>query len=419
MFRLLHYLEGPQELAIERKIFNISAFSISVFAFSGTLLNYIIGLHFVVIVLSLLGFISALYIYYLSRFKNKYSGFLITYYLILVISILGVVYFFNGGLGGTIVYIIIALLNVFIIVVPQKFQYWVVLILYLDLVILFLIEFNFPHWVTLYISRKEAIIDHTATLFYSMGLITYVIINFRKKMLEDREVIFRKNKEIEIQKNEIEASKNDLEKIVFELKERNNFIETLLQELSHRVKNNLQIVISLLDMQLLSEEESTTSNSSIQETKNRLTALILVHQRLYNKETGGVIYMPGYIKELIEYIVFLNKVKPLEEIVTYNIEPVELKVEKVISLGLIINEIITNSFKHAFQNIKDPRLKVSFTCTNQYTLRISDNGSGFLNSQENYKTGMSLINSLTKQLKGDLKIISETGKGSTFILVFK
>lgn len=411
------YLEGPNELGIEQRIFNISSFSISIFALSGTFLSYIIGLNFIVVGLSLLGCISTFYLYYLSRFKNKYSNSLISYYLILVMSILGTVYFFNNGLGGTIVYIIIALLNVFIIVVPKKFQYWVVIILYLLLVVLFLLELNFPSWVTPYISIREAVVDHISTLFYCMGLTTYVIINFRNKMLEDREIILRKNKEIKIQKNEIEESKNDLEKTIFELKERNVFIETLLQELSHRVKNNLQLVISLLDMHLM-DENNTMQNSAVQETKNRLTAVILVHQRLYSKQTGMAIEIQEYIKELCEYIVFLNNDNSSKEIVTYDIEPVELKVEKVISLGLIINEIITNSFKHAFYTTEDPQINVSFNFTNQYYLKISDNGSGFLNDKEKYKTGISLINSLTKQLNGDLHINSEIGMGSTFILIF-
>lgn len=412
------FLEGPTELGIEQKIFNISSFSISVFAFCGTFLSYIIGLNNIVVGLSLLGCISTFYLYYLSRFKNKYSNSLITYYLILVISILGTIYFFNNGLGGTIVYIILALLNVFIIVVPKNFQYWVVIILYLILIVLFLLELKFPSWVTPYISIKEAVIDHISTLFYCMGLTTYVIINFRNKMLKDREVILNKNKEIEIQKNEIETSKNYLERTILDLKERNNFIETLLQELSHRVKNNLQLVISLLDMQLM-DKDNATQNSSVQETKNRLTAVILVHQRLYGKQTGMAISMLDYIKELCEYIVFLNKVNSSQEIITYDIQPVELKVEKVISLGLIINEIITNSFKHAFKNIENPQIKVSFTFTNHYTLKISDNGSGFIISKENYKTGMSLINSLTKQLNGELNINSEIGRGSSFLLTFK
>jgi two-component sensor histidine kinase len=237
-------------------------------------------------------------------------------------------------------------------------------------------------------------------------------------MLKDRSEILLKNKKIEVQKNEIEESKIDLEKIIIELKERNKFIETLLQELSHRVKNNLQLVISLLDMQVV-DDESSAQNSNVQDTKNRLTALILVHQRLYGKQTGTAIFMPDYIKELGESIDFLNKKDSSEKIITYDIEPIELMVEKVISLGLIINEIITNSFKHAFKNTENPQIIVSFNFTKQYNLKISDNGSGFIKSKEKNRTGMSLINSLTKQLEGTLNVNSEIGKGSTFTLNFE
>lgn len=84
-------------------------------------------------------------------------------------------------------------------------------------------------------------------------------------------------------------------------------------------------------MQIM-DDEISAQNSYVQETKNRLTALILVHQRLYGKQTGVAIFMPDYIKELCESIYFLNKMNSSNEIITYNIEPVELKVEKVISL---------------------------------------------------------------------------------------
>ena len=418
MTKFFNSLEGSQELEIEQRIFNISAFSISVFALVGTILNYIIGLDLIVVGLSFLGSIVAFYLFYLSRYKNKFSNSLIAYYMVAIISILGVMYFYNNGLGGTVAYLIIVLLNVFILVVPKKFQLLVVLVLYFFLVILFLLELKFPFWITPYSSPNEAVIDHITTLLYSMGLTTYVFINFRNKMYKDRREILQKNEEIEIQKKEIEESENDLRITISELKERNNFIETLLQELSHRVKNNLQLVISLLDMQV-DDDESAVQSSYVQETKNRLTALILVHQRLYGKQTGVSIFLPDYIKELCESIDFLNKMNSEEDIIIYDIDPIQLDVEKVISLGLIINEIITNSFKHAFKQTKNPQILVNFSCKGQSKLKISDNGSGFINSKEKYRTGMHLINSLTKQLNGDLCINSEIGKGSTFILTFE
>jgi len=410
-------IEGPFELEIEQRIFNISAFSISVFAFVGTLLNYIIGLNLIVVGLSFLGGLVAFYLYYLSRYKNRYSNKLIAYYMVAIISILGIMFFYNNGLGGTVAYLIIVLLNVFILVVPEKYLIPVVIILYLFLVSLFLFELKFPYWVTPYVSKEEAVIDHITTLFYSMALTTYVFINFRNKMHKDRREILQKNEEIEFKRKEIQESKYDLEKNIIELKGRNQFIETLLQELSHRVKNNLQLVISLLDMQI-GDDESSARNSYVQETKNRLTALILVHQRLYGEQTGVAIFMPDYIRELGESIDFLNQINS-DGIITYNIEPVELQVEKVISLGLIINEIITNSFKHAFKFTENPQILISFNYTTYYKLKISDNGSGFINTTKKNRTGMSLINSLTKQLNGDLYINSEIGKGSTFILTFK
>ncbi|MDT0686447.1 sensor histidine kinase [Autumnicola psychrophila] len=408
-------LSGTQGLEIEQKIFNVSSFSISVFALVGTFINYIIGLNMAVVGLSFIGSIIAFYLFYLSRYGNKYSNQLISYYLLAIIAVLGVMYFYNNGLGGTVAYLIIVLLNVFILVAPARFQYRIAGILFLFFTALLLLELHFPGWITPYSSRGEAVIDHMTTMLYSMGLTTYVIINFRNKMLKDRKEILRKNSEIQSQKMEIESRQLELQKTINELQERNAFIETLLRELSHRVKNNLQLVISILDMQIMEDEKS-----QVQETKNRLTALILVHQRLYGQETGVAIFMPDYIKELCESIEFFNKPLTTErEIISYHVEPIDLNVEKVISLGLIINEIITNSFKHAFHDAEHPHITVAFKfIDNHYHLKIEDNGSGFIYNKVNSRTGMSLINSLTKQLGGKLTIDTKPGNGTVYFLNF-
>ncbi|MDT0690013.1 histidine kinase dimerization/phosphoacceptor domain -containing protein [Salegentibacter sp. F188] len=415
----LKSLSGTEGLEIEQRIFNVSSFSISVFALVGTVINYIIGLNMAVVGLSFIGSIIAFYLFYLSRYRNKYSNQLISYYLIAIITVLGIMYFYNNGLGGTVAFLIIVLLNVFILVAPARFQYKIAGILFLFYATLLILELNFPGWITPYSSRGEAVIDHMTTMFYSMGLTTYVIINFRNKMLKDRREILKQNKEIQSQKMEIESRQQELQRTVNELQERNTFIETLLRELSHRVKNNLQLVISILDMQII-EDEKSAQQSQVQETKNRLTALILVHQRLYGQETGVAIFMPDYIKELCESIEFFNKPKTSEgEIISYYVEPIDLNVEKVISLGLIINEIITNSFKHAFQDAEHPNITIRFRfIDSQYHLQIEDNGSGFVYNKDNNRTGMSLIHSLTKQLNGKLTIDTGPGKGSSFSLNF-
>ncbi len=414
----LRSIQGAQNLDIEQRIFNVSAFSISVFALVGTLLNYLIGLNLIVVGLSFIGSITSFFLYYLSRYREKFSTTLIIYYLIAIVAILGVMYFYNNGYGGTVAYLIIVLLNVFIIVVPKKYQYYIFWVMFIFVSSLFLIELQYPELVTQYISREEAAIDHITTIFYSMGLTTYVLINFRNQMLKDRQEIMIKTEEINLQKIELENRKTELENTLQEIKDRNDFIETLLRELSHRVKNNLQLVISLLDMQI-KDDDNSIQKVYIQDTKNRLISLILVHQKIYGPEQAVTIFMPEYIHELAESINILNLGNISEGIIEYNIEPLELHVEKVISLGLIINEIITNSFKHAFIETSEPKISISFRQSGDYTLHIQDNGSGFDDNVNKSRTGLSLIHSLTKQLKGKLKIESNLKNGTSITLKFQ
>lgn len=414
-------LGGSPELEIEEKIFNISAFSIGVFALVGTLLNYLIGLNLIVVGLSFIGSLVAFYLFYLSRYKFRFSSIFIVYYLSAIFLILGIMYFYNSGFSGTVPYLVLVLLNVFILVTPKKYQKHIAGSLYLFLFSLFLLQYIFPHWITPYNSNGEAAVDHMTTMFYSMGLTTYVTIYFRNRMSKDRQEIIKKSLEIENQSVQLKEKHEALENSLSQIKERNLYIETLLQELSHRVKNNLQLVISLLDMQIL-DEENKEKHSQVEETKNRLISIILVHQKLYGPNQRISIYIPEYIQELCESILSLyngsNETKDGKEIIDYNIEPLELPVEKIISLGLICNEIITNSFKHGFINTDQPRLEIFFSYSDKYILKIRDNGNGFDLYKNKRRSGMSLMHSLTKQLKGGLEIKSEIGTGTTTILSF-
>ncbi|MDI6033219.1 hypothetical protein QLS91_09055 [Flavobacterium sp. LB2P84] len=121
--RFSHFIKkisGSESLPLEQSIFNISAFSISAFAFIGTIGNYLTGLNFTVVFLSILSVIATFTLFYLSRFKNKYSSSLILYYLISASAILGVMFFFNAGVNGTVSYIVLMLLNIFVLIVSEK-----------------------------------------------------------------------------------------------------------------------------------------------------------------------------------------------------------------------------------------------------------------------------------------------------------
>ena len=401
---------GAESLQPEQRIFNISSFSISIFAMAGTIANYFIGLNFMVIFLSFLGVIVTFSLFYLSRFKNKYSEHLIVYYLISTALILGIMFFFNAGVNGPITYLILMFLNIFVIIVSEKKQNLIYLFFYVLLVSLIALNYAFPHLITKYSSSEEAFADHAITMLYTMFFTTYIISTFRKKMSEDRKIIISKNNELETLYEEISIQKIALQNNAEELKialdktnERNKYIETLIKELSHRVKNNLQLVISLLDIQSMKITD-TKSKEAINEAKNRLLAMLLAHQKLYNIENAVSIYIPDYVNQLAEmtqisYNEFYN------ECIEIDCIPIRYQVGKVIPLGLIINELITNSFKHAFKETKNPKIKITLTQINQKNiLIISDNGSGYEKKDKYNGMGISIVNALTKQLHGNFKI---------------
>jgi two-component sensor histidine kinase len=415
---------GDEKLfELEHRIFNIASFLITILAAVGVFGNYVTGLHFITVALSFIGSVISGYIWYLARIKNVFTLKVVFIYLVNIFFVLGIMFFFNGGTQGAVLYLIIMLLNIFLLVVPSTYQYFVGIALYSTLMLLIAIEFFFPKSIVPYHSTNEMLLDHVITISYSVFFTTAIIVLFRKKHLEDRKKILSQNEsllllnqQINAQKNELEEKTKQLELAIESANERNKYIETLLKELNHRVKNNLQLVSSLLKKQAnLSTDNST--KVALLDTKNRLLSLILLHQRLYGNENTTQIFMPKYLKELAESIL-ISYHSIEEEDIIYDTDDVWLDVELAISIGLMANELITNSFKHAFDTISEPKLFISFKRDRtNFILRIKDNGVGMNKNSESSSFGMELIELLTKQLKGKLEKESSSN-GCTFTLTF-
>ncbi len=416
---------GGDELnfELEHRIFNISSFLLTTFAVIGGIGNYFTGLHIMTVWLSFIGALLSGYIFYWSRIKNFFSIKTTLYYVGSVIITLGLMFYFNGGTQGTIVYLIIMLLNIFLLIVPISYQVFVSTVLYCFIFLLILFEFFYPGWVVPYHSKSEMLVDHAVTVSYSVFYTTVLIVIFRNKYLKDREKILSQNdslillnEQISLQKQELELKTTQLELSIESANERNHYIETLLKELNHRVKNNLQLVSSLLQKQANSSDESV--KSALLDTKKRLTSLILLHQRLYGHENTTSIFMPKYLKELAESIlVSFNNLG--EENISYDTEEVWLNVELAISVGLIANELITNAFKHAFHKVDEPGLTITFKKNGRENrLSITDNGTGIQENRQGNSFGMELIGLLTKQLKGTFEKDCKDGRGCCFTITF-
>lgn len=197
--------------------------------------------------------------------------------------------------------------------------------------------------------------------------------------------------------------------------------ETLLREVYHRVKNNLQVISSLLYLQASGVKDSLLLGL-LQESQNRVRSMALVHESLYNSKNLNEVGLKDYINNLINNLKESYQISKKTNF-EVNIEEVALSVDKAIPCGLIINEIITNSFKYGQPEDSFKALCVSVSVKkseNLINLIIRDNGKGLPDTidfdKKNKTLGINLIQKLTKQLDGKLKY--NTDGGAKFTIEF-
>jgi len=195
--------------------------------------------------------------------------------------------------------------------------------------------------------------------------------------------------------------------------------DILLKEIHHRVKNNLQMISSLLNLQTYSLKNKDAIKA-LEESKNRVQAIALVHQKLYQNTNISEINLEQYANELST---LMGQFHNSKNKINYDLDihDINLNVDTAVPLGLIICELISNSQKHAFEDIANAeiRIEVKKKDNEKYQLYFSDNGKGLPEnfSIENLNSlGFEIIESLTEQLNGDLTI--GTKHGMFFLLNF-
>jgi two-component sensor histidine kinase len=188
--------------------------------------------------------------------------------------------------------------------------------------------------------------------------------------------------------------------------------EWLVKEIHHRVKNNLQIVMSLLNSQS-AYIENEPALTAIQDSQHRVHAMSLIHQKLYGSENLSSIDMCVYIRELVSYLADTFNVGQRIHF-AYHMEALELDVSQAVPLGLILNEAITNSIKYAFPDGRSGIITISLSTATSpyYILTISDNGIGMPSHFKNEKPGslgMSLMAGLSEDLNGSFSLKNDNG----------
>ncbi|MGC1135550.1 MAG: histidine kinase dimerization/phosphoacceptor domain -containing protein, partial [Nitrososphaeraceae archaeon] len=209
--------------------------------------------------------------------------------------------------------------------------------------------------------------------------------------------------------------------------------EVLLNEIHHRVKNNLQIISSLLNLQF-QKMKSERTYEEFNKIKNRIKSMALIHDKFYQSEDMSSIKFKEYIKSLSNYLLRSYEINPNHIKIKTDVEQVLMSIEKAIPCGLIINELISNSLNHAFPNKKKGQIKIILhryngtpsipskskaQKNNKLILSVSNNGVNFpkdLDFRNTNSLGLQLVCELTDQLRGRIELIRS--RGTRFNIIF-
>ena len=194
----------------------------------------------------------------------------------------------------------------------------------------------------------------------------------------------------------------------------------LLKEIHHRVKNSFQTVSSLLYLQSENMVDKE-AQVALREAQNRVRSMVLIHQRLYNKDRLVGIDSKEYLEALTQDIFETHQFKDEKLPYKLNIEPIVLNIETITPIALILNELIINVLKHAFETITpESMLLVDFKkMDNELFLRVADNGKGFEGTLKETSFGIKLMNALSKKLRATLNYTSSLNQGTEVILNIK
>ena len=250
------------------------------------------------------------------------------------------------------------------------------------------------------IERQRLSIWSAVGAFLLVSVIAFLFFRRSKERTKSNVQLSLKNEEIQ--------NANDL------LEEKNKMIETLNGELSHRVKNNLQFVSGLMRMQAR-RLKNPEAKAAVNEAEHRVEAMSIVHRKLYKGQEHTKIEMYDYLDQLSQNLLDSYAQGDATPEVALDFDPLIIDAEAAVQIGLIINELMTNSFKYAFVDQKNPRILIKLEKANKQEIKLlyHDNGKGIPLTFDLSKTdslGLRLIHDLTtEQLNGKVEITNQDG----------
>ena len=195
--------------------------------------------------------------------------------------------------------------------------------------------------------------------------------------------------------------------------------EVLLREVHHRVKNNMQVISSLLNLQAAQVKEPRFEGM-VRDMQDRVRSMALIHEKLYQSRDLAEIDFQQYVENLTAYLLRSYEDASGGVALELDVEAVPMGIDVALPCGLIINELLSNALKHGFNDRRTGSIRVAFHAHNGlYELIVSDNGVGFPDSVD-YRTtstlGLQLVTALVEQLEGELEF--DSGDGTAFTITF-
>ncbi|SFP08822.1 Two-component sensor histidine kinase, contains HisKA and HATPase domains [Hydrogenimonas thermophila] len=340
-----------------------------------------------------------------------------------------------------------------------------IIILYLILVIMAYLQFNpwyqiitivasITYIILFYMSIRVWIMGHTKAKYYLIAMTIYistiVVMSLMINGILENNYITRfaflygsfmeiilftlllanrfyevKNEKIRIQNRLIEIKEKNEKFLEYEIENRTKEIknllrdkELLLKEVYHRVKNNFQMVIGMISIQA-NKENNKVYKKSFQELICRIKSMSAVHQSLYNSKALSCIKSKEYIPKIIQDVKHVFNRDNME--IIEMVDSIDLKMEYAISLGVIVNEVLTNAIKHNFNLEKKLIIYIKLKKVNeQINLLIKDNGKGFDTEHKLIQTGLGLklLEQFIKKIPNSHFEFHSTSEGTEFSLFF-
>jgi two-component sensor histidine kinase len=418
MVTFTNHIVEKEQLSISKTIHRF-AFTAFIFSMISTVLYFFLELYYAASIVFVIGLLFQV-IVYLNRLNLQMHARVLA----IITTNLGVLFFspYIGFSAGIYLYIFTAPQLVYLLFKRKQKR-----------LIYMCISFNFITCLFIFIINHFKLVKpidldtSLTTALYALNLIfslifSYVLVSiFAKNNETFIDMLVDSNHQLEEQQDALKNEIIEKNKINLELKQSIKDKEVLLSEVHHRVKNNLALVSGLLELENLFVKDKSVAEV-LKNSKNRIKSIALLHEKLYENKHFDRINIGEYVSDLIHFIELSYSNKTKKIFIRSEIDTIFMDMEFALPFSLLINELITNSYKHAFINQDEGTISIKISQPLQnICFEFQDDGIGY-NIEEglnNETIGMNLMNAFINQLEANIIPKDKEQKGCCLRLNFK